>query len=229
MGGQPMKARTSHAITRPWITRTLCVITLASLPLVCIAAEPRIQILAQKSGNDDSQIAAKKRPRPDAKRDAENESEALELVDSHLPNLSPMLESLRTSHPKSYRKAINDLSRSAKRLAAAKKRDVSLYEIEVHFLKARSEVNLLTAKLKVRDNKNDRLALRKAVNEMSQTQVDRARYEVTLQERRLETAKKQLEAAKSRLKDKQNNFENQTESAFRRSLKTAGRDEKQSK
>ena len=196
-----------------------------------MAADPKVQSVAQIDTSDAKKVSiGKKKSRAefqaDRSIDSAMEAEALALVENHLPNLNPILSNLRTSHPKSYDKAIRGLSRSANRLATAQKRDPKLYVMELRLLQSRNEVDLLTAKLKVRDDQDDRNSLRKAISEMLKAQIERANYDVVLYERRLDNITKQLQAARMRVNEKQDGFDAQLESAINRAIKKAGRDER---
>ena len=97
--------------------------------------------------------------------------------------------------------------------------------MELRLLQSRNEVDLLTAKLKVRDDEDDRHSLRKAISEMLKAQIERANYDVVLYERRLDNINKQLQAARMRVIEKTDGFDAQLESAINRAIKKAGRDE----
>ncbi len=149
------------------------------------------------------------------------EQSVLNLVEKHLPELDAMLDRLRSDNRKQYDIAIRDLSRWTKRLESAKKRDAKLYDIEVELLKAESEVNLLTAKLKVRDNDADRESLRKSVIREHRAKLARARYDLNASAERLDRAKHQLELAKEKLATLEN--ESELEQSYLSLLKKAGR------
>ena len=192
--------------------------------LVCAAVEPnnsrsRSRLTAQKPTDS---------PKPNetgrsTRVDPEVETAALELVRAHLPRLKMLLERLRADHPRQYKQAINDLARSARRLEVAKNRDERLFEIEVETLKAQSAVNLLTAKLKVRDNGAERKQLRKAVERLHRSQITRAQYDVHSLQARLKRTEQQLKAAQDRLKTKRENSDQLTEKAYVGLLRKAGR------
>lgn len=158
--------------------------------------------------------------------DRDTETEALDLVLQHLPKLDVVLKRLRADQSREYDRAIRDLAKSSRKLDAAKGRDERLYEIELELLKAQTEVNLLTAKLKVRDSRDDRKQLRVSAGRLQQAQIARAEYEVDLLRGRLQRAKQQLEAASQRLDAKRTNTEQQLEETYLGLLRRAGREPK---
>lgn len=155
------------------------------------------------------------------------EAAALALVERHLGELTPILKSLRSSNQRAYEKAIADLARSAKRLQTAKHRDSRFYELELSSLKAKTEIDLMTAKLKVRDRSGDRERLRNAISRYHDLSNRRLEFEISQQEQRLKNLNKQLQSAKDRLADNQQKLNDQIDKSYRRSLRKAGRDETQ--
>lgn len=134
--------------------------------------------------------------------DQETEAKALKLVQAHLPELKDVLKRLRVREPREYDRAVRDLVKSARKLEQAKNRDERLFDLEVELLKSQNQVNLLTAKLKVRDSKTDRKKLRESLDRLNTAQVLRAQYDVDVYTERLERAQKLLEVAEKRLKSK---------------------------
>jgi hypothetical protein len=156
--------------------------------------------------------------------DRETESKAIELVKAHLPELDDVLDRLRADQPRQYDRAIRDLAKSVRKLELAKNRDEQLYELELELLKAQNQVNLLTAKLKVRDSQPDRKKLRDSATRLRQAQVARIQYDVELSRQRLARAKQQFDAAAERLEAKQSDPEQQLEKTFLGLLRKAGRE-----
>lgn len=172
----------------------------------------------------DNQAVASERPSDnEPKPDSSNDLAVREMVKAHLPQLEPVLERLRKAQPQDYEKAVRDLSRSARRLELAKKRDDGLYELELRTLKAQIDVNLLTARIKVRDSDRDRKRLKAASADLYRTSIDRAAYEVNLIQSRIEKMQRQLAAAKGRLETKQKAGDDAIESAYTNALRRAGR------
>ncbi|HND56609.1 MAG TPA: hypothetical protein PLV92_29525 [Pirellulaceae bacterium] len=87
------------------------------------------------------------------------------FVERHHPELAALLASLKSSHPEEYSRAIHDLFRTSERLAQWHERDVKRYEAELRLWQAQSQIDLLTAQLRM--NKSDALEnqLRRAVDE----------------------------------------------------------------
>lgn len=166
----------------------------------------------------------KKTPeRPVGKTDSGEERAATQLVQSHLPDLKPVLDHLRSDDPRQYNLAIRDLAKSARRLETSKTRDQELYDIELELLQARSSVQLLTAKLKVRDNQSDRKSLRAAASRLQQAELSRAKYDVRVLQERFDRMQKSLDAATQRLAMKETNVEEQLETSYLGLLRKAGR------
>ena len=167
--------------------------------------------------------AARTRPAAVAKVDAKVEQSVLQLVEKHLPEVDRVLDRLRKSDPTEYSRAIRDLAKSVRRLESAKKRDEALFEIEIQILKARSNVNLLTATLKVRDKDSTRDALRKAADELQQAELARDDYELNAMEQRLINTQRQVEALKERIAKKRTDSKAQLEKSYNVYLRKAGR------
>lgn len=159
----------------------------------------------------------------DKAADSAAQSAAQQLVQQHLPELKPVLQRLRSSDPRQYQRAVNDLARSARKLETAKNRDERLYEIEVEALQARNAVNLLTAKLKVRDNQADRKSLRKAVERLQQSAIARVQYDVDTLQARMQGLQRQLQNAKQRLQSRTDEAANEADRNYVLSLRKAGR------
>ncbi len=181
---------------------------------------------ARPATNSKSLADSGKKPTPKSPIpvDRNTEAIAIELVETHLPELDDVLKRLRGDRAREYDRAIRDLARSARKLELLKNRDERLYEIELELLKAQHQVNLLMAKLKVRDSQSDRGLLRTAARRLQQAQLTRADYDVEQFRQRLEKAKQQLAAAETRLKAKQLDPENQLEKSYLGMLRKAGRE-----
>jgi type III secretory pathway component EscV len=114
-----------------------------------------------------------------------SEQLALQLTREHLPQLTPLLQQLKIDQPRQYDRAVVDLARTAKKLSIAQKRDKQLYQVELELLKADTEANLIAAKLKVRDKRQDRDKLRDAVIRLHAAKQKKMQYEVELLQKRL--------------------------------------------
>ena len=175
------------------------------------------------AGKQPAKNANAQRTKQTVKISAELERKATSLVSAHLPELAPVLEKLKKSNPKQYELAIRDLAKSVRRLETAKTRDQELFEIEVEILKTQSDTRLLAAKLKVRDKKSDRDALRRAVERLHGAELQKQRYNIRETKKRLARTQQQLAAAEKRLKTLEDSRESYLEKNYQSLLKTAGR------
>jgi len=155
--------------------------------------------------------------------DRDAEARATQLVRSHLPNLKEILRRLRENEPGEYAKAIRDLARSARKLEVAENRADGSFDLELELLKSQTEVNLLTARLQVRDSTRDRKQLRVAAERLQAAQISKAKHDVQVLRDRLNRAQKQLELAQQRLQTRQANPEGQLEKSYTNLLRKAGR------
>ena len=174
-----------------------------------------------KSLADSGKKATAKTPIP---LDRDTEAKVNELVQSHLPELKSVLKRLAADQPRQYERAVRDLAKSARKLELAKNRDHRLHDIELELLKAQNAVNLLTAKLKVRDSQSDRKKLHASARRLQQAQIARAAYDVASIRTRLERTQQQLEAAEKRLESKEQDTDKQLEKSYLGMLRKAGRD-----
>jgi hypothetical protein len=195
-------------------------VTLVACPLSLLTAmQPVVNPKASPANNDPKDTAADK-----ALIDTESEAKATSLVVTHLPQLKPILRQLRENEPNEYAKAVRDLARSAKKLELAQSRSDRAFEVELELLQAQTEVNLLTARLRVRDNPRDRKLLRTGVARLQSAQLTRAEYEVQLLRERLARTQKQLDSAQQRLQGKQTATDEQVEKTYSSLLRKAGRE-----
>ena len=155
--------------------------------------------------------------------DKELEQGVLEMVDNHLPDIKVLLDQLRDKKPPQYDLAIRNLAKSSRRLQWAKKRGQEAFELEVHVLQAQSSINLLIAKLKLRDDKQDRQALRHATMQFEDATIARAKHEVTLLQSRLAKMQEQVSTAEKRLSEKQSKTDETIEKSFQTYLRKSGR------
>jgi hypothetical protein len=181
---------------------------------------------AQSQANGKSLADAGNKPTPKSARplDRETEAKASALVEAHLPELKSVLKRLADDQPREYDRAIRDLAKSAKKLETAKNRDQRLFDLEVELLQAQTQVNLQTAKLKVRDSQSDRRRLKEAAKRLQQAQIARSSYDVDLLRTRLGRTQQQLDAAIKRLEAKQADPADQLEKAYLGMLRKAGRE-----
>ncbi|KAA5544580.1 hypothetical protein FYK55_09695 [Roseiconus nitratireducens] len=175
--------------------------------------------LTSNGGTAASDEAGKNRPQ----LDRELEKNVLQMVDSHLPELKVLLDRLRSKDPGQYEAAIRNLANSSRRLQAAKKRGEEAFELEVEVVKARSAVNLLVAKLKLRDRAADRKALREATEHLERAELARSRYEYSVWQQRLEKMRQQVNTVQERLQTKERRFDENLQQSYENYLRKAGR------
>jgi hypothetical protein len=198
-----------------------CIAATSGTSLPVQAVGPTVRSLADNNqrGKSTSESSAQDRTAVDK----EVEATARRLVHEHLNELKAVLERLRGDYPQQYKRAIADLAKSARKLEAAKNRDERLFDIEVESLKAQTSLDLLTAKLKVRDNEADRKLLRQAVERLQRAQITRARYDVEALQTRLKRTEQQLKNAQQRLSSRQKGLNEQFEKTYAGILRKAGR------
>ncbi len=201
----------------------LIAVTLATFLIALAADTDAVGPSTPRSLADTTQRNGKQSQPPTAEIDRDTEAVALNLVDTHLPELKSVMQRLRADEPRQYARAVADLARSAKKLEIARNRDQSLYEIEAEMLKAQNAASLLTAKLKVRDSESDRQRLRRAVSRLQQAQVARAQYEVESLRARIKRTEQQLENAQQRLQARREGLDQELEKSYIAALKKAGR------
>ncbi len=214
---------TEYSLSSAFLACALIVVSLAIQAIWLIsparAADPvpDAQSLAESSPSESNNQPQRGRVDPQA------EQRALDLVHSHLPELTKLLQQLRSDNPRQYELAIRDLTKSSRRLEFAKNRDEELYQIEVDLLKIQSSLKIHTAKLKVRDNQADRQALRQAAQRLLEVEIARAKYNVRICSERVQRADQQLAAADERLKKLQQDGQPQLKRKIASLLRTAGR------
>ena len=158
-----------------------------------------------------------------SKLDPRQEAAVLAMVEQHLPELSSLLEPLKKNHARQYGAAIRNLAKSARRLESAHKRGDVAYEREVDVIKAQTAINLLIAKLKVRDDLQDRDALRKAAEQLQLAELQRSRHEVSLMKSRLQKLQGQFDESQQRLKENESDLDNRIDSIYQSYLRKSGR------
>lgn len=77
----------------------------------------------------------------------DREAIARRFVEAHHPELGALLERLKPMNPAEYAKAIDELAAVSRSLETMKARDPRRYELSLEIWKARSRVDLLTARL----------------------------------------------------------------------------------
>ena len=186
---------------------------------LCVATP---SVYSNDKGNFAQQKPASKKASR-VKVDPEQESRVLELAAAHMPELSELLDRLRSDEPRGYAKAIRDLSRSSRKLQIAKDRDEQVFEFELELWKANNHVNLLVARLKVRDSPKDRKLLKNAALRQQQAQLTRIQYDIDILRRRIERATNQLASAEKRLSLRSQDRDAERDATYEKLLHKAGR------
>lgn len=132
----------------------------------------------------------------------EREAAVTKFVERHHPELAALLASLKASHPDEYSRAIHDLFRTSERLAQWHERDVNRYELELQLWRVQSQIDLLTAQLRM--NKTDALQnhLRRAVEDqltLRQALIKLERERVAERLKKLDEQLQSLETSRSEL------------------------------
>ena len=181
------------------------------------------------SGGDAAEIDAPPSKNQSAKPsdqrglDKQLENSVLQMVNNHLPEIKVLLDQLRDNEPRQYDLAIRNLAKSSRRLQAARKRGEEAFELEVHIVQAQSSINLLIAKLKVRDNKMDRQSLFEATRRIELAEIERAKHELATSQSRLAKLQEQVAAMEKRLLEKQSKLDETVDKDFQSYLRKSGR------
>ena len=111
---------------------------------------------------------------------AQQEAEVLQFLREHHPELADVLGHLQRNRPAEYARAVRDIRHAIERLQQVEKGDSERYELELQSWVIQSKIQLLAARLAIRDNPglheelrhllDDQLDLRMGV---AQTQRDR--------------------------------------------------------
>lgn len=153
-----------------------------------------------------------------------SEAEAQALVRGHLPELVKLLDTLRRESPEQYRRAVADLARHARRLENARRRDGRLFEIELEILKRQTRVDLLVARLQLRDDAQTHAQLRRSLAGLQQARLARLAYDRDQAEQRLARAEQQLQVAEDRLQSARETAPVWVRQTYMHLLRKAGRD-----
>ncbi|MGE3821932.1 MAG: hypothetical protein AB7I30_21170 [Isosphaeraceae bacterium] len=116
------------------------------------------------------------------------ESAALAFVREHHPELVSPLAMLKSMRPDAYDKAIRELGQVSRSLGNLKARDPRRYELGLELWKARSRVDLLTARLAAADPRSAadlESPLREAVEAQLAVEIRQQRFERDQVEARL--------------------------------------------
>jgi len=145
-----------------------------------------IMLLATSTGlAQPSKEPQPSRPPQKESEPTHREQVALAFVREHHPSLAKLIVQLKQAQAKEYARAIADLSRTAERLQRIRREDEESFKSELSLWKARSEVELLVARHRLRPNDTVREDLKRALHRSEQMQLSvlmrqRARLEVRL-------------------------------------------------
>lgn len=130
----------------------------------------------------------------------EREAAVTKFVERHHPELAALLVSLKASHPEEYSRAIHDLFRTSERLAQWHERDAKRYEVELRLWQSQSQIDLLTAQLRMNKSETLQNQLRGAVEEqltLRQALVKLERERVVERLKRLDDQLRTLEESRA--------------------------------
>ncbi len=114
------------------------------------------------------------------------ESEAIEFVKEHHPELVSLLQLLKAMRQKEYEAAIRDIVKARKRLESIVKRDPETHAIELDAWKLQSKIDLLLARGFARDKAFDTKILRGLLQDQVENQKKRLKNEQANLSRRQE-------------------------------------------
>lgn len=221
-------------VKTPSINRIALLISACALSTLCsISGLNDVSAADQKVAPTKSRAAANAKPSraKHNKKPKQNtldktlERNVLQMVNNHLPDIRILLDQLREKEPRQYDLAIRNLAKSSRRLQAAKNRSEESFELEVHVIQAQSAINLLIAKLKIRDRKSDRKALLEATKQFQTAELARYEHELALQQSRLAKMKEQVATGEKRISDKRSKMDEIIEKSFKSYLRKSGRKE----
>ncbi len=108
---------------------------------------------------------------------AEIETEAIEFVKEHHPELVSLLQLLKAMQQTEYETAIRDIVKSRKRLEVLEKREPATHAIELDGWKLQSKIDLLLARGFARDKAFDTKVLRGLLQDQVENQKKRLKNE----------------------------------------------------
>jgi hypothetical protein len=103
-------------------------------------------------GSEPSRSAKKAKPKRSGAVTAEQQKEVVRFVRQHHAELADLLEHLRSSSPVGYDKAIRDLWKARERLMQINERDRTRYELELDAWVIESKIQLLVARMAMKDD-----------------------------------------------------------------------------
>jgi hypothetical protein len=161
--------------------------------------------LAYEGPDDDrdkakSQPVARKAANPEGSPTPDAEAAALAFVRENHPELAGLLEQLKPMKPAEYERAVRELATVSRNLAVLKARNPRAYELGLDAWKARSRVELLTAKLASTPGPSPELEsqLRRAVEDQLDSEIRQQKFERDQVEARLKKVRENLDRLESR-------------------------------
>jgi hypothetical protein len=140
----------------------------------------------------------------------ERESLAVKFVEAHDPALASLLQVLKAMKPKEYETAINEITKTRKRLEQLQSRDKPLYEVDLEGWKLQSKIDMMMARAVAKEQTLDEKALRELVKKRHENQVKRLRIE----QDNLKTREKQIQESLERLQSNESDRLDQQLSAL---------------
>src|SRR5262249_49335957 len=168
---------------------------LAALALVASAFAYDGPDKVQGNNKTKNQPAARKPATPEGPPTPEAEAAALAFVRENHPELAELLQQLKPMKPAEYEQAVRELAKVSRNLATIKAGNPQRYELNLNVWKARSRVELLTAKLASALGPSPELEsqLRRAVEDQLDMEIRQQRFERDQVEERLKKLKENLD------------------------------------
>ena len=173
------------------------IVILSSLVVLVLAASA-FALDGADGGRDPS--PTKKPANPEASSASDAEAAALAFVRENHPELASLLRQLKAMKPAEYDRAVRELAQVSKTLAALKTRNPQAYEYGLNVWKARSRVELLTAKLASAPSPSPELEsqLRRAVEDQLESEIRQQKFERDQAEARLKKLRENIDRLESR-------------------------------
>ena len=162
------------------------------------------------SPNGKATVAQSKESSDSAPTLEERESLAVKFVEAHDPALASLLQVLKAMKPKEYETAINEITKTRKRLEQLQSRDKPLYEVDLEGWKLQSKIDMMMARAVAKEQTLDEKALRELVKKRHENQVKRLRIE----QDNLKTREKQIQESLERLQSNESDRLDQQLSAL---------------
>jgi len=170
--------------------------------------------------------APAKAAKPTRSLKPKREAAALAFAREHHRELVKLLARLKTSRPKEYGRAIDDLSKTNERLAKIKSRDAARYQRELKAWELKSRIQLLAARLQINPHDESLHAkLKKALIE----QANLRKAHAVAERRRLADRLKKLDLQIRQMQtDSEKAAEKKLQSLIRHAKKGTGRKKRKS-